>query len=55
VSGSPHDRFVDDDLADFSRVIGVSLFGTMVGMRAAGRHMRDKRRGVIFRPSRSRG
>jgi NAD(P)-dependent dehydrogenase (short-subunit alcohol dehydrogenase family) len=39
ISGAMHDRFLDDDLADFQRVIGVNLFGMMVGMQAAGRHM----------------
>ena len=32
-------RFLDDDLRDFQRVIGVNLFGVMVGSQRAARHM----------------
>lgn len=48
VSGNMHDRFLDDELSDFSRVMGINLFGVMVGMQTAGRHMREKGRGVII-------
>jgi NAD(P)-dependent dehydrogenase (short-subunit alcohol dehydrogenase family) len=39
VSGVHHNRFLDDDLADFCQVIGVNLFGVMLGSQSAGRHM----------------
>lgn len=42
----PH--FLDDTLEDFSRVIGVNLFGPMVGTQAAARHMRGHGGGVIL-------
>jgi NAD(P)-dependent dehydrogenase (short-subunit alcohol dehydrogenase family) len=34
-----HDRFLDDDLKDFQRVIGINLFGVMTGSQCAARHM----------------
>ncbi|WP_348674590.1 glucose 1-dehydrogenase [uncultured Abyssibacter sp.] len=48
VSGNMHDRFLNDDLADFQRVVGINLFGVMVGMQAAGRHMAENGGGVII-------
>lgn len=39
ISGSPYHRFLDDRLEDFERVIGVNLFGVMVGSQCAARHM----------------
>jgi NAD(P)-dependent dehydrogenase (short-subunit alcohol dehydrogenase family) len=38
VSGA-HARFLDDDFADFERVMAVNLFGVMVGSQRAARHM----------------
>jgi NAD(P)-dependent dehydrogenase (short-subunit alcohol dehydrogenase family) len=35
ISGAVHNSYLDDDLADFDKVIGVNLYGTMVGSRAA--------------------
>lgn len=39
IGGTPHSRFLDDDLADFDRVMGVNLLGVMLGSQRAGRHM----------------
>jgi NAD(P)-dependent dehydrogenase (short-subunit alcohol dehydrogenase family) len=48
ISGAQYPRFLDDDLQDFDRVVGINLFGVMAGARAAGRYMREQRRGVIL-------
>ncbi len=39
VSGTMHRRFLDDDLADFDRVMRVNVLGVMAGTRDAARHM----------------
>jgi NAD(P)-dependent dehydrogenase (short-subunit alcohol dehydrogenase family) len=39
VSGTLYGRFLDDDFADFPRVMAVNLLGAMVGTQAAARHM----------------
>ncbi|GFG74534.1 SDR family NAD(P)-dependent oxidoreductase [Mycobacterium botniense] len=39
VSGTMHRRFLDDDLADFDRVMAVNVLGVMAGTRDAARHM----------------
>ncbi|MBU8816105.1 SDR family oxidoreductase [Mycolicibacterium goodii] len=39
VSGTMHRRFLDDDLADFHKVMGVNVLGVMAGTREAARHM----------------
>ncbi|PJK19641.1 SDR family NAD(P)-dependent oxidoreductase [Mycolicibacterium goodii] len=39
VSGIMHRRFLDDDLADFHKVMGVNVLGVMAGTREAARHM----------------
>lgn len=36
---SARSRFLDDDLADFDRVLAVNLFGTVLGSQRAARHM----------------
>jgi len=41
-------RFLDDDLQDFPRVIGVNLFGVMVGSQRAARHMAKNGGGSII-------
>ncbi|MBP6683024.1 MAG: SDR family oxidoreductase [Halioglobus sp.] len=48
ISGAQYPRFLDDDLADFQRVIGINLFGVMCGSRWAGRHMSRHGGGVII-------
>jgi NAD(P)-dependent dehydrogenase (short-subunit alcohol dehydrogenase family) len=37
--GSAQSRFLDDELADFDRVLGVNLFGVMTCTQRAARHM----------------
>jgi NAD(P)-dependent dehydrogenase (short-subunit alcohol dehydrogenase family) len=37
--GGTFKRFLDDDFADFDRVIAVNLFGVIVGSQRAARHM----------------
>jgi NAD(P)-dependent dehydrogenase (short-subunit alcohol dehydrogenase family) len=48
ISGATYPRFLDDDLNDFQRVIGINLFGVMAGCQAAGRHMKNHGGGVIL-------
>ncbi|HKY90317.1 MAG TPA: SDR family NAD(P)-dependent oxidoreductase, partial [Nevskiaceae bacterium] len=48
IAGKGYDRFLDDDLADFQKVVGTNLFGVMVGSQAAGRHMAKHGGGVII-------
>lgn len=48
ISGAQYPRFLDDDLGDFQRVIGINLFGVMCGSRWAGRHMSRHSGGVII-------
>ncbi len=39
VSGTMHRRFLEDDLADFHRIMAVNVLGVMAGTRDAARHM----------------
>lgn len=48
ISGAHHDRFLNDDLKDFQKVIGVNLFGVMAGSQCAARHMAKNGGGVIL-------
>ncbi|GIX31326.1 MAG: oxidoreductase [Porticoccaceae bacterium] len=48
ISGAQHPRLLEDDLGDFTRVIGVNLFGVMAGTRAAARHMAERGGGAIL-------
>ena len=48
ISGAQHPRFLDDDLADFQRVVGINLQGVMVGSRLAGKYMAEHGGGVII-------
>ncbi|MDP9142102.1 MAG: SDR family oxidoreductase [Pseudomonadota bacterium] len=48
ISGAMNARFLDDDLKDFSKVIGVNLLGVMAGVRHAGEQMRRQGGGVII-------
>ncbi|WAJ44562.1 SDR family oxidoreductase [Mycobacterium sp. Aquia_216] len=45
---SPLRRFLDDDLADFHRVMGVNVLGVMAGTRDAARHMAESGGGSII-------
>lgn len=47
ISGRFVNRFLDDDLADFDRVMHVDVAGTMYGTQFAARHMRDHGGGSI--------
>ncbi len=46
VGGSPT-RFLDDDFADFDRVMAVNIFGVMVGAQRAARYMAGHGGGAI--------
>ncbi len=39
ISGTAHRKLLDDDLADFHRVMAVNVLGVMAGTRDAARHM----------------
>jgi len=45
--GGSHKRFLDEDFADFDRVMGVNIFGVLVGMQRAARHMAEHGGGAI--------
>jgi NAD(P)-dependent dehydrogenase (short-subunit alcohol dehydrogenase family) len=44
---SPLRRLLDDDLADFHRIMGVNVLGVMAGTRDAARHMAESGGGSI--------
>lgn len=48
VSGRMHRRFLDDDLADFGKVMGVNVLGVMAGTRDAARYMAEHGGGSIL-------
>jgi NAD(P)-dependent dehydrogenase (short-subunit alcohol dehydrogenase family) len=48
VSGTMHRRFLDDDLADFHKVMGVNVLAVMAGTRDAARHMAEHGGGSII-------
>lgn len=48
ISGTQHPHFLDDDLVDFEKVIGINLFGVMAGTRYAGEYMSKHGGGVIL-------
>jgi NAD(P)-dependent dehydrogenase (short-subunit alcohol dehydrogenase family) len=45
--GGTHKRFLDDDFSDFDRVMAVNVYGVMVGMQRAARHMVEQGGGSI--------
>jgi NAD(P)-dependent dehydrogenase (short-subunit alcohol dehydrogenase family) len=45
--GTALTRFLHDDLQDFSRIMGVNLFGVIVGAQRAARYMKDHGGGCI--------
>jgi NAD(P)-dependent dehydrogenase (short-subunit alcohol dehydrogenase family) len=51
VSGTMHRSFLDDDLADFNRVMGVNLLGVLAGTTHAARHMATAGGGSIINVS----
>jgi NAD(P)-dependent dehydrogenase (short-subunit alcohol dehydrogenase family) len=48
VSGTMHHRFLEDDLADFHRIMAVNVLGVMAGTRDAARHMSANGGGSII-------
>jgi NAD(P)-dependent dehydrogenase (short-subunit alcohol dehydrogenase family) len=46
--GSPLQRFLRDDLKDFSRIMGVNLFGVIAGSQRAAQYMKDNGGGSII-------
>jgi NAD(P)-dependent dehydrogenase (short-subunit alcohol dehydrogenase family) len=48
VSGTMHRRFMDDDLADFSKVMAINVGAVMAGTRDAARHMSEHGGGSII-------
>ncbi|MCV7229002.1 SDR family NAD(P)-dependent oxidoreductase [Mycolicibacterium komossense] len=48
ISGTMHRKFLEDDLADFHKVLSVNLLGVMAGTRDAGRHMSTHGGGSII-------
>jgi NAD(P)-dependent dehydrogenase (short-subunit alcohol dehydrogenase family) len=46
--GSPLQRFLRDDLEDFSRIMGVNLFGVIAGSQRAAQYMKDNGGGCII-------
>ena len=48
IGGKMFERFLDDELQDFSRVLGVNLFGVMLGTQLAARHMSKHGGGSII-------
>ncbi len=46
--GSSMTRLLDDDFADFTRIMNVNLFGVVAGAQQAARHMKDNGGGVII-------
>ena len=49
--GSALTAFLDDDFSDFERVMGVNVFGVMVGSQRAARHMKANGGGTIINNS----
>jgi NAD(P)-dependent dehydrogenase (short-subunit alcohol dehydrogenase family) len=48
VSGTMHRRFMDDDLADFHKVMAINVGAVMAGTRDAARHMSEHGGGSII-------
>jgi NAD(P)-dependent dehydrogenase (short-subunit alcohol dehydrogenase family) len=48
VSGALYGRFLDDDFADFSRIMAVNVLGVMVGTQLAARYMKANGGGSII-------
>ena len=48
VSGTMHRRFLDDDLADFHKVMAINVRAVMAGTRDAARHMSEHGGGSII-------
>lgn len=48
ISGTMHNRFLDDDLADFHQIMAVNVLGVMAGTRDAARHMASHGGGSVI-------
>lgn len=48
VSGRMFERFLDDDLADFDRILRINLLGVMAGTQRAARHMAGSGGGSVI-------
>ncbi|MEB3019589.1 SDR family NAD(P)-dependent oxidoreductase [[Mycobacterium] crassicus] len=48
ISGTMHNRFFDDDLADFHKIMAVNVLGVMAGTRDAARHMASRGGGSVI-------
>jgi NAD(P)-dependent dehydrogenase (short-subunit alcohol dehydrogenase family) len=46
--GSPLKRLLEDDFADFQRILTVNLFGVIAGTQRAALHMKDHGGGVVI-------
>jgi NAD(P)-dependent dehydrogenase (short-subunit alcohol dehydrogenase family) len=46
--GTGMTRLLDDDFADFQRIMNINLFGVVAGAQRAARHMKDNGGGVII-------
>ena len=51
IPGTTHDRFLDDPLTDFQRMMDVNLLGVMLGTQRAARHMAGSGGGSIINNS----
>jgi NAD(P)-dependent dehydrogenase (short-subunit alcohol dehydrogenase family) len=51
IGGATHQRFLDDDLKDYRKVIDVNLLGVMLGTQRAARHMARNGGGSIINVS----
>jgi NAD(P)-dependent dehydrogenase (short-subunit alcohol dehydrogenase family) len=51
VSGAMHQDFLNDDLADFHRVMSINVLGAMAGTRSAAQHMAANGGGSIINVS----
>jgi NAD(P)-dependent dehydrogenase (short-subunit alcohol dehydrogenase family) len=51
ISGTTYDRFLDDPLSDFQRMMDVNLLGVMLGTQRAARHMAANGGGSIINNS----
>src|ERR1700730_257574 len=51
ISGTTYDRFLDDPLTDFQRMMGVNLLAVMLGTQRAARHMAGSGGGAIINNS----
>jgi NAD(P)-dependent dehydrogenase (short-subunit alcohol dehydrogenase family) len=51
ISGALHNRFLDDELTDFRRVMDVNVLGVMLGSQRAARHMAKQGGGSIINTS----